>query len=235
MYCYDDVSPYLVRMNLEFLKTIDSYYISDYKKSYILARDLPPLIRDSILKFLDYNERNDPSIDYSNYKVLIRKSQNINNIPNYPNRGLIFIDPSIFNIYNKKKNIYDKNKNKNKNKNKKKVSVYSDEDPFIEKLREDTKQIFDINILKKSIDIQKERIEELKMLTDNDNDFESNYVKATNQINSRKRKATNQINSRKRKTTEENIGGRKEKKRIIPIHLGNSVYSIIDNKKSDSK
>lgn len=218
MYCYDDVSPYLVRMNLEFLKTIDSYYISDYKKSYILARDLPPLIRDSILKFLDYNERNDPSIDYSNYKVLIRKSQNINNIPNYPNRGLIFIDPSIFNIYNKKKNIYDKNKNK------KKVSVYSDEDPFIEKLREDTKQIFDINILKKSIDIQKERIEELKMLTDNDNDFESNYVKATNQIN-----------SRKRKTTEENIGGRKEKKRIIPIHLGNSVYSIIDNKKSDSK
>lgn len=220
MYCYDDVSPYLVRMNLEFLKTIDSYYISDYKKSYILARDLPPLIRDSILKFLDYNERNDPSIDYSNYKVLIRKSQNINNIPNYPNRGLIFIDPSIFNIYNKKKNIYDKNKNKNK----KKVSVYSYEDPFIEKLREDTKQIFDINILKKSIDIQKERIEELKMLTDNDNDFESNYVKATNQIN-----------SRKRKTTEENIGGRKEKKRIIPIHLGNSVYSIIDNKKSDSK
>jgi hypothetical protein len=206
-------------MNLEFLKTIDSYYISDYKKSYILARDLPPLIRDSILKFLDYNERNDPSIDYSNYKVLIRKSQNINNIPNYPNRGLIFIDPSIFNIYNKKKNIYDKNKNK------KKVSVYSDEDPFIEKLREDTKQIFDINILKKSIDIQKERIEELKMFTDNDNDdFESNYVKATNQIN-----------SRKRKRTEENLGGRTEKKRIIPIHLGKSIYSIIDNKKSDSK
>lgn len=207
-------------MNLDFLKTIDSYYISDYKKSYILARDLPPLIRDSILKFLDYNERNDPSIDYSNYKVLIRKSQNINNIPNYPNRGLIFIDPSIFSIYNKKKNIYDKNKSKKKEK----ASVYSDEDHFIKKLREDTKQIFDINILKKSIDIQKERIEELKMLTDNENDFESNYVKATKQIN-----------SRKTKTTEENIGGRKEKKRIIPIHLGNSVYSIIDNKKSDSK
>lgn len=188
---------------MDILEEINSYYISKYNKNYVLARDLQPLIRDRILKFIDYNERNDPTVDYTHCKILILKSQkneadiSLNNIPNFPNRGLIFIDSTTFNIFNNRKR-------------KEKESVLAEEDPVIYINGENIDQVFDMNILNKSIDKAKARIEDLNRLSDehNHNSFESNYVDATNQINTKKRNKT--------KTTTCEKDKKEKKKRIKP-------------------
>ena len=115
-----------------------TFYLQQYEKEYILARDLVSTERNSLRQFSEYHDQNNVSVDSTNQKLVVKKNEvkdhpGLESIDNFPNRGLTFYSTELY--------AYWKNRPK-VTKQSKEVSTMSNRPTFMTR-REKIKEMID--------------------------------------------------------------------------------------------
>ena len=92
---------FIILYLFSFSDRMRTFYLQQYEKEYILARDLVSTERNSLRQFSEYHHQNNVSVDSTNQKLVVKKNEVkdhpcLESIDNFPNRGLTFYSTELY-------------------------------------------------------------------------------------------------------------------------------------------